>query len=71
MMFLPQVIIMQPALVHLEFHVWLGLRLSVHNKHQIITIDTILIYQIVKCNDVCDGLGAEPYIFVVPLHRCL
>jgi hypothetical protein len=72
-MFLPQFIIMQPALVHLEFHVWLVLGLSVHNKHQIVTIicDAILIYQIAKCNDVCDGSGAEPYSFVVPLHRCL
>jgi hypothetical protein len=59
--------------VHIELHVWLGLRLSVHNKHQITTIICvlILIYQIVKCNDVCDGSGAGPYSFVVSLHRCL
>jgi hypothetical protein len=45
----------------------------VHNKHKIITIicDTILIYQIAKYNDVCDGSGAEPYSFVVSLNRCL
>jgi hypothetical protein len=42
----------------------------VYNKHQIITIicDTILFYQIAKFNDVCDGSGAELYIFVVSLH---
>jgi hypothetical protein len=45
----------------------------VHNKHQIVTIicDAILIYQIAKCNDVCDGSGSEPYSFVVAFHRCL
>jgi hypothetical protein len=59
--------------VHLEFHVWLGLRLSVHNKHKIVTIicDAILIHQIVKYSDVFDGSGAEPYSFVVSLHHCL
>jgi hypothetical protein len=59
--------------VHLEFHVWLGLQLSVHNKHQIITIicDAILIYQIAKCNDVFDVSGDEPYSFVVSLRCCL
>jgi hypothetical protein len=64
---------MYPALVHLELHVWLGLWLSVHNKHQIVTIicDAILIYKIAKCNDVCDGSGAEPYSFVVAFHRFL
>jgi hypothetical protein len=59
--------------VHLEFHIWLGLRLSVHNNHKIVTIicDAILIYQIAQCNDIGDGSGAEPYSFVVALHCCL
>jgi hypothetical protein len=73
MLFFHLVIIMEPALVHLEFHFWLGLRISVHNKHQIVTIicDAILIYQISRCNDIGDGSGAEPYSFVVALHCCL
>jgi hypothetical protein len=72
-LFFPRVIKMEPTLVHLEFHIWLGLQLLVHNKHQIVNIicDAILIYQIAQCTDIGDGLGAEPYSFVVALHRCL
>jgi hypothetical protein len=58
--------------MHSEFHIRLGFRLSVSNKHQIITIicDTVLIYQIVQCDDIGNGSSVEPYSLVVTLHRC-
>jgi hypothetical protein len=64
---------MEPTLVHLEFHIWLGLRLLVYNNHQIVTVirNAILIYQIAQCNDIGDGSVAELYSLAVAIHRFL
>ena len=68
--FISRVIVMQPALVHSEFHIWFALRFSVDFEHLVFTIisDPIFLYDVAQSNDVGDGSLAEPNIFVIARH---
>ena len=64
--FIARVIVMQPALLYYELHIWFALRFSVYYEHLVFTIigDLILLYDVAQSNGVGDGYLAEPNIFV-------
>ena len=72
-MFIARVIVIQPALVHYELHIWFALRFSVDYKHLFFTIicDPIFLYDVSQSNDVGDGSLAEPNVFVIARYFCL
>ena len=71
--FIARFIVMHPALVHSEFHIWFSLRFSVDYEHLVFDIigEPILLYDVAQSNDVGDGSLAEPNAFVIARHFCL
>ena len=61
--FIARVILMQPAPVHFEFHIWFPLRFSVDYGHLVFTIigDPILLYDVAQSNDLGYGSIAEQF----------
>ena len=72
-MFITRVIVVHPALVHSEFHIWFFLRFLVEYEHLVFAIigDPILLYDVAQSNDVGDGYLSEPNFFVIARHFCL
>ena len=58
--------------MHLELHVGFVDMLSVHNERFVITVIgyLILLDQVLECDDIGDGIFAEPNVFVVSRDRC-
>ena len=61
-MFIERVIVIQPALVHYELHIWFALCFSVDYEDIFLTIigDPILLYDVAQSNDVDYGSLDEP-----------
>ena len=66
-LFIARVIVMHPALVHSELHIWFDLHFLVNYELLVLTIigDPILLYDIAQSNIVGDGSLAEPNVFVI------
>ena len=64
-MFIERVIVMKPALVNYEFHIWFALHFSVDYEHLVFNIigDPIFLYDVSQRNDVGDGSLAESNVF--------
>ena len=58
------VILMKPALLHSELHIWFSLRLLSGYEHLVITIigEPTLLYDVAQNNDVGDGSLSETNI---------
>jgi hypothetical protein len=65
--------IVQSALMHYKIHVGFAIFLTMYDKHLIVAVvrHSVLLYEILKRNDIRDGVFTKPHVLVVAINRCL